>query len=328
MNAASVVRIRREIGLARRILLTTHQNPDGDGIGSEIALAAYLRSMGKTPLILNPDPVPDRYRFLDPHGEVGTFEEKGGSALVRSCDLIFMLDNGSLNRLGSMEAAIRGSEAVRICIDHHDTTDGFWTVNLVDETACATGEIIYDLVRALGGVLDLPSGVALYTALITDTGHFRFSKTSSRSHRVAAELLRMGVDPPRVYEAVYEQQSEGFVRLLGHALAGCRLEPGGGLAWITLTRKQIMDCRAEDADTSEMVNHLFAIEGVRVSLLFKELPDGKIKVSLRSKGEIDVNRVASRYGGGGHQNASGAVLDGPLEDAVRRVVADARTLLP
>jgi len=328
VNAAGVVRIRREIALARRILLTTHQNPDGDGIGSEIALAAYLRSAGKPPLILNPDPLPERYRFLDPGGEVGTFDEKGGTGPVKSCDLIFMLDNSSPNRLGKMEGAIRGSEAVRICIDHHDTTDGFWTVNLIDESACATGEIIYDLVCALGGVLDLPSAVALYTALVTDTGHFRFSKTSSRSHRIVADLLRMGVDPARVYQAVYEQHSEGFVRLLGQALAGCRLEPGGALAWIALTQRQIVDCRAEEADTSEMVNHLFTIRGVRLGLLFKELPDGKVKVSLRSKGEIDVNRVAGRYGGGGHQNASGAVLDGPLEEAARRVVADAKKILP
>ncbi len=327
MNAAGVERIRREIALARKILLTTHQSPDGDGIGSEIALASCLRSLGKPPLILNPDPVPERYRFLDPGGEVGTFEEEGGAGAVGSCDLIFMLDNSSLGRLGKMERAIRESEAVRVCIDHHDTTDGFWTVSLMDENACATGEIIYDLVCALGGAPDLPSAVALYTALVTDTGHFRFSKTSSRSHRIVAELLRMGVDPARVYQEVYEQHSEGFVRLLGQALAECRLEPGGALAWIALTRRQIVDCRAEEADTSEMVNHLFTIRGVRVCLLFKELPDGKVKVSLRSKGTIDVNRVAARYGGGGHQNASGAVLDGPLEEAARRVVADARNLL-
>ena len=328
MNAATVVRIRQEISRARKILLTTHQSPDGDGLGSEIALAAYLKSMGKTPFILNPDPTPDRYRFLDPAGEVRVFEERDGAEIVRSCDLIFMLDNSSLNRLGKMESAIRGSEAVRICIDHHDTTDGFWTVNLIDETACATGEIIFDLVTTLGGTLDLPASVAIYTALVTDTGHFRFSKTTARSHRIAAELLRAGVDPARVYQDVYEQHSEGFVRLMGMALAECRVEPGGELAWIALTRKQILDCRAEEADTSEMVNQLFNIQGIRLCLLFKELPDGKIKVSLRSKGGIDVNLVASRYGGGGHQNASGAVLDGPLEEAIRRVVADAQAILP
>ncbi len=328
MNASAVVRIRQEISLARKILLTTHQGPDGDGLGSEIALAAYLRSMGKTPLILNPDPTPDRYRFLDPSGDAGAFQEGDGGGIVSSCDLIFMLDNSSLNRMGRMEGAIRQSAVVRICIDHHDTTDGFWTVNLIDETACATGEIIYDLITALGGSLDLQASVAIYTALVTDTGHFRFSKTTARSHRIAAELLRAGVDPARVYEEVYERHSEGFVRLMGLALAECRLAPGGELAWIALSRKQIVDCGAEEADTSEMVNQLFNIRGIRLCLLFKELPDGRIKVSLRSKGEIDVNRVAGRYGGGGHQNASGAVLEGPLEAAVQRVVADARAILP
>jgi phosphoesterase RecJ-like protein len=328
MNAAAVVRIRQEISRARRILLSTHQNPDGDGLGSEIAMAAYLRSSGKDPFILNPDPIPDRYRFMDPGGEAVAFDESRDVEAVRSCDLLFMLDNSSLGRLGKMEGAIRGSGAVRICIDHHDTRDGFWTVNLIDETACATGEMIFDLVAALGGSLDLKTAVALYTALVTDTGHFRFSKTSPRSHRVAAELLRMGVDPARVYQEVYEQHPEGFIRLMGQGLSECRVEPGGALAWITLSRKQIAECHAEDADTSEMVNQLFNIRGTRLCLLFKELPDGRVKVSLRSKGEIDVNRVAARYGGGGHQNASGAVLDGPLEEAIRRVVADANAILP
>jgi bifunctional oligoribonuclease and PAP phosphatase NrnA len=328
VNAAAVVRIRQEVSKARRILLTTHQNPDGDGLGSEIALASYLKSVGKTPVILNPDPIPDRYRFLDPAGEARAFDEGSGPETVRSCDLMVMLDNSSLNRLGGMEGTVRESSVVRICIDHHDTTDSFWTVNLIDETACATGEMIFDLVTALGGTIDLPSATAIYTALVTDTGHFRFSKTSPRSHRIAAELLRMGVDPARIYQEVYEQHAEGFVRLMGMALADCRLESGGALAWIAVTRKQIVECRAEEADTSEMVNQLFGIRGVRLCLLFKELSDGRVKVSLRSKGTLDVNRVAGRYGGGGHQNAAGAVLGGPLEDAIRRMVTDAGALLP
>jgi len=328
LNAAGVVRIKQEIVRARSILLSTHQNPDGDGLGSEIALQAYLRSVGKSAVILNPDPVPERYRFLDPGGGIGVFDGTAGAERVRTCDLLFMLDNSSLNRLGKMEGAIRATEAVRVCIDHHDTTDGFWTVNLVDETACATGEMIFDLIAALGGSLDPSTAVALYTALVTDTGHFRFSKTSPRSHRIAAELLRMGVDPSHVYQEVYERHSEGFVRLMGQALAACRIEPGGALAWIALRRAQIEACGAEDADTSEMVNQLFGIQGVRICLLFKELPDGRIKVSLRSKGALDVNRVASRYGGGGHQNASGAIVEGPFEAAVQRVVTDARALLP
>ena len=328
MNQELIEKVRRELQRARKILLTTHQNPDGDGLGSEVALASHLKRLGKEVAILNPDEVPERYRFLDSSGEIGAFDPASGPARIRGCDLIITLDNSSLHRMGSMEQSVRASPAVSLCVDHHTTTDPFWGVNVIDETACATGEIIYDLVKALGGTIDSHSAVALYTAMITDTGNFRFSKTSPRSHRIAADLLALGVDPARVYELVYEQQPEGFVRLVGAALSVFRLESEGRLGWIALTRRQITECDAENADTSEIVNHLFAIRGVRICLLFKELPDGRAKVSLRSKGTIDVHRVATAYGGGGHQNASGAVVEGPLESAVARVVADVRSLLP
>jgi bifunctional oligoribonuclease and PAP phosphatase NrnA len=328
VNQDLIERVREELRRSRKTLLTTHQNPDGDGLGSEVALAAYLKGIGKDTLILNPDEVPERYRFLDPSGEIRAYDDSSGPDLVRECDLIITLDNSSLHRLGKMEQSVRDSGAVTLCVDHHSTTDPFWGVNFIDESACATGEMVHDLIKALGGDLDAASAAALYTAMITDTGNFRFSKTSPRSHRIAAELLAKGVNPARVFELVYEQQPEGFVRLMGVALSAFRLEAGGRLGWISLTRRQLMECSAEEADTSEIVNHLFAIRGVRVCLLFKELPDGMVKVSLRSKGSIDVHRVATTYGGGGHQNASGAVLEGPLESAVPRVVSDVKALLP
>ena len=327
MNQDVIERVRQELQRSRRILLTTHQNSDGDGLGSEVALSAYLKGIGKENLILNPDAAPERYRFLDPAGEIRFFDDATGPDLVRGCDLIITLDNSSLHRLGRMEQAVVDSGSKSLCIDHHSTTDPFWGVNVIDESACATGEMVHDLIKALGGTLDTASAVALYTAMVTDTGNFRFSKTSPRSHRIAAELLAKGVDPARVYEQVYEQQPEGFVRLMGLALSAFRLEAGGRLGWIALTRSQMIECSAEQADTSEIVNHLFGIRGVRVCLLFKELPDGKVKVSLRSKGSIDVHKVATTYGGGGHQNASGAVVEGPLESAVARLVSDARALL-
>ncbi|HEU5179693.1 MAG TPA: bifunctional oligoribonuclease/PAP phosphatase NrnA [Candidatus Polarisedimenticolia bacterium] len=328
MTPEIIARIRQALGGAGRILLTTHQNPDGDGLGSQVALTAYLRSIGKEVVILNPDPVPERYRFLDPEGTIRSFEEPGGAELLRGCQLIVTLDNSSLHRLGKMEQSVRESGLPSVCIDHHSTTDAFWGINAIDESACATGEMIFDLIVALGGRPDRASAAALYTAMVTDTGNFRFSKTSPRSHRIAAELLSLGVDPAGIYELVYEQQPEGFIRLMGMALAKFRLEADGRLGWIALNRREMIECSAEQADTSEIVNHLFAIRGVRACLLFKELPDGKVKVSFRSKGSIDVHAVASSYGGGGHQNASGAVVDGPLEGAIGRVVADVRAILP
>ena len=328
MTPETIHRVRQAFDAAQRILLTTHQNPDGDGLGSQVALAALLRSRGKEVVILNPDPVPDRYRFLDPDGTIRSFEEPGGADLMKRCQLIVTLDNSSLHRLGAMERAVREAGLPTVCIDHHSTTDAFWGVNAIDETACATGEMIFDLIVALGAIPDQASAAALYTAMVTDTGNFRFSKTSPRSHRIAAELLSLGVDPARIYELVYEQQPEGFIRLMGLALAKFRLDAGGRLGWIALGRREMIECSAEQADTSEIVNHLFAIRGVRACLLFKELEDRKVKVSFRSKGGLDVHAVASSYGGGGHQNASGAVVEGPLEAAVERVVADVRALLP
>jgi len=322
-----IQRARAALARSAKTLLTTHQSPDGDGLGSEMALASYLRTIGKSPLILNPDETPERYRFLDPSGEIKVFDASTGPGLLRSCDLIVTLDNSSLHRLGPMEQAVREARVATLCIDHHSTTDPFWAINLIDETACATGEMIYDLIRELGGALDGRSAVALYTAILTDTGGFRFSKTSPRTHRITAVLLAAGVDPSSVYEQVYEQQPEGFIRLMGVALAGFRLEAEGRLGWIALTRRQMIECNAEQVDTSEIVNHLFAIRGVKVCLLFKELADGKVKISLRSKGSIDIHRVAVSHGGGGHQNASGAVVEGPLESAIPRIIADARALL-
>ena len=326
MNPDMIARVRQEIQSARKLLLTTHQNPDGDGLGSEVAFASFLKGLGKEVSIVNPDATPERYRFLDPAGEIVAFDGGTSADLVPGSDLIVTLDNSSLHRLGTMEQAVRGAKARSLCIDHHSTTDPFWTLSLIDESACATGEMVYDLIRALGGDPDATSAVALYTAMVTDTGNFRFSKTTPRSHRIAADLLAKGVNPSRIYELVYEQQQAGFVRLMGVALAGMRLEADGRLGWIAMTHRQIVECGAENADTSEMVNHLFTIRGVRICLLFKELSDGKIKVSLRSKGGLDVHRVATSYGGGGHQNASGAIVEGPLDSAILRVVADARAL--
>ncbi|MFQ5878149.1 MAG: bifunctional oligoribonuclease/PAP phosphatase NrnA [Acidobacteriota bacterium] len=312
---------------ARTAVLCTHVGPDGDGVGAEICLHQYLRMLGVDARILNADPLPERYRFLDPDGEVAIFSEEEHGALVRNADLIFVLDNSAVDRLGPLEKAVRASRATTICIDHHNVVDPFWKVNIVDQEACATGELVFQIVKALGGRLNLPAAQAAYVSMVTDTGNFRFSKTSARCHEAAAELLGVGVSPQQVYEEVFERNSPELIRLGGVALAGLRIGSGGRLAWITLSRDQILACGADSEDTSDVVNWLLAIDGVRVAVLFKELENGRVKVSLRSKGALDVNRLAAGFGGGGHSNASGTVIEATLQGAIDTILTACRELI-
>ena len=320
-------RLKPHIEKARTAALSTHINPDGDGIGAEICLFRHLRTLGIEARIINTEPLPLRYRFLDPDGDVEVFDAKRHESFLRSADLIFMLDNSAVHRLGPLEAATRASRATTICIDHHNMIEPFWNINIIDQEASATGELVFQLIRAMGGTIDARAAEAAYVSLVTDTGYFRFSKTSARSHEAASEMLTLGVKPPRVYEEVFERNSVGLIRLTGIALSGLHLQENGRLVWITLTHEQVTRCGAENEDTSEVVNGLLAIGGARVAVLLKELGDGRIKLSFRSKGALDVNRVAAALGGGGHTNASGAVVEGTLAGMIEPVLAPCRDLV-
>ncbi len=325
--AEAAHKLKPLLASARTAALCTHVNPDGDGIGSEICLLRHLKGLGMEARIINTEPLPPRYRFLDPEGAVEVFDERVHGPFLRDADLIVMLDNSAVSRLGPLEPSIHASRATTVCIDHHNVIEPFWTINIIDEDACATGELVFQIIKALGGRVDLRGAQAAYVSLVTDTGYFRFSKTSPRCHEAAAEMLAAGVHPPLVYQEVFERSSPALVRLAGTALAGLRLDEGGRLAWITLTRDQIAACGAETEDTSEVVNELLTIDGVRVAVLLKELDGGRTKISFRSKGGLDVNRLAARFGGGGHKNAAGAVLDGALVATLDRVLAPCRELL-
>ena len=323
----AAARLRPLLAGARTAALLTHIDPDGDGIGAEICLQSHLRTLGIEARVINTEPLPVRYRFLEPDGGVEVFDPARHEAFVRDADLVFMLDNSAVARLGPIEAAVRAARGTTICIDHHDVVESFWKVNILDSEACATGELVFQIIKALGGRPDRRAAQAAYVSMVTDTGYFRFSKTSPRCHEAAAEMLAAGVEPPRVYEEVYERDSAALLRLTGVALGGLRLEEGDRLAWVSLTHDQIAACRAETEDTSDIVNELLRIDGVRIAVLFKELPDGRTKLSFRSKGSLDVNRLAASFGGGGHSNAAGAVVAMPMERAFESVLPPCRDLL-
>jgi phosphoesterase RecJ-like protein len=312
---------------ARLYVLVTHVNPDGDAIGSQVGLGRYLRSLGFEVRIVNQDETPHDLRFLEFDGPFAEgYHPDRHDGLLDAADAIVLLDNSAPDRLGRMEAPVRTRTAKTFCIDHHPTRATPWAWNVIDTSASATAVLVYELVRARGGTPDRAAADALYAGLATDTGFFRFNSTSPRAFRVAADLLEAGADPTRCYREVYERNTLAYTRLLGRALASASLGEDGAVASAGITLRMIEACGAAGVDTSEFTTPLLAVDGVRVAILFRELPGGQVKVSLRSKGELDVSRVAAEFGGGGHRNASGIVMLGQFEDIVDTVTARAVVL--
>jgi phosphoesterase RecJ-like protein len=310
-----------------RFVLTTHMNPDGDALGSEVGLARFLVSLGKSVRTINQDATPEILAFLeDDDFPVEVFDPAVHEQVLQDAPLIVLVDNSAPDRLGRMEQAMLAVASRTLCIDHHPTRSTPWRHNILDRRACATAAMIHELVSARGWRPDLAAAEALYVGIATDTGFFRFNSTNEQAHRIAAELLDLGVHPARCYQEIYERNSEAYTRLLGHALTDLRLDGGGAVVSVRLTSELIRSCDADDVDTSEITTSLLSMDGVWAALLFRELSDGRVKVSLRSKGDVDVHRLATRFGGGGHRNASGIVVEGELDAVMQEVIEGAVAL--
>ncbi len=307
-----------------RFVLTTHINPDGDGIGSEIALASWLRARGKDVRVINAGALPAVYRFLDPRGIVATFDPIRDAAALAGADVIVVLDTNHPDRLGSMKDAVLASPAVRVCIDHHLDPSPFASPLLIDDNATSTGEILYRLLYTGGE--ERPSAEAaagLYCAIMTDTGSFRYPRTGPATHEIAARLIACGADPVGIYAEVFERWSPGRIRLLGEVLAGLAVEYGGRLAHVTVTREMLSRTGTSEEDTENFTTYPMSVAGVRVGILFLEI-DGGVKISFRSKGAIPINALATKFGGNGHRNAAGARVTGTDTAELRsRVLAAA-----
>lgn len=324
---AAHARFRELCDGASHFVLVTHLNPDGDALGSQLSLARYLLSRGKSLRIVNHDATPESLRFLeDSTLPIEIYSPGEHDATLHDADLVVLVDNSAPDRLGRMERVMREVAGHVLCIDHHPFRDFPWAHPIVDEQSCATAVMVWELTQAQGWTPDVRSAEAIYVGLATDTGFFRFNSTNARAHEVAGRLLRMGVSPARAYREVYERNTVAFTRLMGHALAAVRIEADGALAVARLDRALVERLAADAVDTAEIATALLAIDGVRMALLFRELADGRIKVSLRSKGPLDVHRLASIFGGGGHRNASGIVMPGDLDTAVEHVTQQAARL--
>jgi bifunctional oligoribonuclease and PAP phosphatase NrnA len=305
--------VLKHIEQRSRFLLTSHARPDGDAIGSALACGQILRSMGKEAQVVLRDGVPRIYRPLPFADKVVQAERVNGdyeAAIILECDSI------QRTRLAGLE------QRFLISIDHHVSGKPFAHVNWIDPKAVATAEMVYRLAREAGVRISPEIATCLYTAVLTDTGSFMFEGTNEHTFALARELVLAGADPARCARNVYFGHSTAKLRLLGAALSNLHRE--ARLVWIVVTQEQMESCRAKEEDCEGLVNYALSIHDVEVAVFFRELPDGRFRASLRSKGEVDVAAVAESFGGGGHQCASGCSLDGPLSAATARVLAQLR----
>ncbi|MEE2710726.1 MAG: bifunctional oligoribonuclease/PAP phosphatase NrnA [Gemmatimonadota bacterium] len=315
--------IERVIESNQTFVVTSHVNPDGDSIGSALALCEFLKSLGKEAVVMTSDATPMVYQWLDPDGEMIAPATEDDFGTITSADAVFILDVNSWERLGSIGEPIRDATAVKAVIDHHPFRNEITPVTVVDTGACSTAELIFDLITAQGGPMSRRAAIGLYTGILTDTGSFRFANTSPIAHKITSSLLDAGVEPANVYDLVYNQNSEARTRLMGRVLSGISFARNGQVAWLSVSQDMIVGAGASPEDTSGFVDSTMTIAGVEIGIIFVEAPDGRIRISLRSRGNKDVNRVAENLGGGGHRNASGVVFNGTLSDAIPIVTAEA-----
>jgi phosphoesterase RecJ-like protein len=309
-----------------RVALTTHVNADGDGSGSEVALWHLLTKIGARPVITNPTPFPSRFDFLLEGADAADKSREAVKHLGRA-DAIVVLDISDIGRLGHLGRIVAERTVPVVCIDHHSSNGTLPTgPRMVDANACATGELVYDLASVAEWKIPTAAARALYVAMLTDTGGFRFSNTSPRTLRVAAHLLEHDLHPEEIYREVYASESEGKIRLLSEVLETLVVERQNNVAWVTVPPGALAR-HGVDADELEgVVEFARAIRGIRLALLFRELANGRIKVSLRSVGDIDVAALAESFGGGGHRRAAGVSLQGSLADVQARVLSAARSV--
>jgi phosphoesterase RecJ-like protein len=312
---------------ASSFIITTHTHPDGDAVGSCVGLGLALRGLGKEAAVVLERPVPASYRFLPGSGQVLTAADGMTSLQGRRFACGVVLDCTSLERTGQETIPVLQSCDCLVSIDHHISNTGFGDINILDTAASATGEILHRIMDGLGIKISPDVATNLYTAIVTDTGSFRYQNTTPRCHLAAAALLDLGADHRQVQQCLYEEKKLSIIRLLEKGLSTLTLDPEGRIAWMSLTQRFYEEAGCQLEDSEDFVNYPKSIAGVEIAILFKEIGDGEIRVGFRSKNIADVNHLAGGFGGGGHQRAAGCTIKGALQDVVPLVVSASRKYL-
>jgi len=316
--------ILRRIADSRNVFVTTHSNPDGDAVGSLLAMGLALEKSGKQVVMYNKSPIPAVYRFL-PSSERIRQRMPNGTGF----DTAVVLDCGALQRIGYSLKSMNGISVV-LNIDHHVTNTAFGDVQLIDPRACSTAEIVYGLIKRMAVPIDRDMATAIYTGILTDTGSFRFSNTNQAAFAICQEMTQRGVDPYRVAQHVYGTYSLGRIKLLNLALDSIEISFNGKLSIMTITQDMLSQTGTQPEDVDGLIHYARRIEDVKVAALIQELKNGqngagnskenRFHISLRSDGTVDVASIATAYGGGGHRSAAGFGIEATLTDIKSEIV--------
>lgn len=301
---------------SNRFLICGHLQPDGDSLGSSLALGLALEKAGKEVLVASPDLPPDIYSFLPAIERISNVPNWG------RYDIFVAVDCSIPDRLGQFKEAMEVAPTV-VNIDHHTGTAPFGTYNFINPQAAATGEILFDLLELMDLPISVEIATCLYVAIITDTGQFKYEQTTAGTHRRVAKLIELGVPTVKVNTLLYDEKPLLAIKLLQTALESLEISPCGKVSWLTVTRNKLKDLGAGDQHAEGLINHAREIKGVEVAMVFRETEHQQLKVSFRSKRYVDVNQLARSFGGGGHPRAAGCVLSGNLNGLVDQVVAAA-----
>lgn len=315
------------INEGKKFIITTHLFSEGDAIGSELALKRFLCGLNKEAVIVNNEALPVVYRCFDPDKDVKFLRSKDVNINLNDFDAIFIVDVADWSQLGDFADMIKASQITKICIDHHASNPGYADINVIDKDASSAGELIYDLITHMNGEITLEVATPLYLSIATDTGWFKFSNTSAKALKACSALIEAGVKSEIIYEKLYQNKHLSYLKLSNLTLGILRSECDGQLVWTKMTKEMIKSSGVEFVDTDVIIDLIRAVKEVEVVIIFRELGERKTKVSFRSKHTIDVSKLASDFGGGGHVRAAGASLNEPIDTVIGDVISAASELI-
>ena len=324
MNSADITTVKSILSKPQKIAIIPHRNPDGDAMGSCLALHGFLSKKGHSVAVIAPNDYPKFLKWMPGNDSVINFERENPKAkeVIDTATVIFTLDFNDLSRVGQMESILQDAKADFIMIDHHQQPSDYAKVTYSDVTMSSTCEMVYNFIDFLGETDQIDADIAtnLYTGIMTDTGSFKYRSTSSKTHRVVAELIDKGADNMEIHREVFDTNSPSRLHLLGVALSNMVILPEYRTAYITLTQDELDQYDFKKGDTEGFVNYGLTLEGIIFALIFIEhREEGIIKISLRSVGDFSVNEFArAHFNGGGHNNAAGGRSELGMEETIAR----------